>query len=837
MKRVPAQAWGLVVGFVAALSVCAQDKFTADMGELRVGIVSYNEMSRADLKQFSDYFKDLRDEKGERIKVSLAFGGYEDIEYWLSKKYIDVARITPGLFARNLLERGANGLAYQYLATECLPADGADPESYAPACYVCADSKLKTVEDLKAALEQERMRFIFVDPSSASGKILPYVAIHKATGLNAIRLAQLEYSYHHTRSLEKLARQTSTSGLEWMAFVHDQQGRQIPVGVKRFDALNLNEYRIPGDLWVAHPDLSAARVKLVSAHLCASAGKFKRDYNEGDPKSREAFEGRFAAIKDGIDKLERSENGQKPSAGIYFDDLLNKIRSYEAVNKRSRIALVLSGGGAKCSYEVGVVAELERALDAYNKDPVNQGLPPLDFNLVVGTSGGAINALPVASGMTQPLPKGEATPLEKAWVNIRLAEIARLYGWPKLPIACSLTVVWVCLYQLLRFVIRPKKGFSAADLLCWLTALVVGYIALNFGLYRIVICFMTEANFFKDVKCMFYTDLIFKNPNIVYGTLFIVAILYTMNGVYGFLGFADKLAAKGDEKLTHRGRNVRWMIIGTLLITMIFILPLLTAVLLFASNPSMFEGQGLEDVVTARYAEIYDKDKALSAEMLSTKLVTQERPLKRDLVITGSCINLSLLAKIPTDLYFYMPNTMGPVLEPEYGKHGIRIVNTSGGLGTIDHSQLLNITLGSGSIFPVFPAREIKDFPISGISTRVIDGGFAHNSPVEAAVNWGATHIIMIEATALSEKVEHTSMAGNFLGAFDHLFDQAQLIDVRSREAVYIYTIRPKAGPDSISVLDFNARMIQAAINRGKRDAKEPNFEKQLGQPRLIPCD
>ena len=54
-----------------------------------------------------------------------------------------------------------------------------------------------------------------------------------------------------------------------------------------------------------------------------------------------------------------------------------------------RLAVVLSGGGAKCSYQVGVIRALEEKLAAIRKLPnlSEQHLANLDIGLVVGTSG------------------------------------------------------------------------------------------------------------------------------------------------------------------------------------------------------------------------------------------------------------------------------------------------------------------------------------------------------------------------------------------------------------------------------------------------------------------
>src|SRR5262249_17156480 len=63
-----------------------------------------------------------------------------------------------------------------------------------------------------------------------------------------------------------------------------------------------------------------------------------------------------------------------------------------------RLALVLSGGGAKCAYQVGAVAAVEEMLETLRKQRADD---KTDIALVVGTSGGAINALPIALGVTR----------------------------------------------------------------------------------------------------------------------------------------------------------------------------------------------------------------------------------------------------------------------------------------------------------------------------------------------------------------------------------------------------------------------------------------------------
>src|SRR5207244_4677092 len=111
-----------------------------------------------------------------------------------------------------------------------------------------------------------------------------------------------------------------------------------------------------------------------------------------------------------------------------------------------------------------------------------------------------------------------------------------------------------------------------------------------------------------------------------------------------------------------------------------------------------------------------------------------------------------------------------------------------------------------------FPPRTLEDFPDSGERIELVDGGFAHNSPVEAAVRWGATHIVLIEADP-QERGGRRNFLQNAAGAFNHLYQQAQLVDARSREKdqVVIFSLHPN--PPHVSVLAFADNMIDAAID------------------------
>jgi len=203
-----------------------------------------------------------------------------------------------------------------------------------------------------------------------------------------------------------------------------------------------------------------------------------------------------------------------------------------------------------------------------------------------------------------------------------------------------------------------------------------------------------------------------------------------------------------------------------------------------------------------------------------------------------------------TDRYFYVPAEGGRISQFKTGKavetspFGARGVDLTERGKDYDYPKLLlGVVRGSGTIFPGFPPVTIKAFPTNDSSVSLIDGGFVHNSPVEAAVQWGATHIILIEASPKSgrEKQKERGAARrlendllqNTGEAFNYLFDQAQLLDVRSRKKVAIFVLRPDR-QDYLGTMDFSRGRMHDAIQTGRNDAAGARFEWQYGEPHFL---
>jgi hypothetical protein len=266
-------------------------------------------------------------------------------------------------------------------------------------------------------------------------------------------------------------------------------------------------------------------------------------------------------------------------------------------------------------------------------------------------------------------------------------------------------------------------------------------------------------------------------------------------------------------------------------------LPLLHVVTVFFFQHTLSGGEGMERALATHYPELIDGElarRALPKLDLSTassdaerlrlagkQLVERGLPA-RDLVITGSRLSSADKAvnALPSDLYFYLPrnsanaaDTDGAVAPP-FGPRRIALRDRP--------DLLLDVVLGSGSIFPVFPSRSLPDFPTSAAEVELVDGGFAHNSPIEAAVLWGATHIILIEASP-QVRLERTNFATNAVASFSHLYEQSQLLDARARGKVAIFTLAPD--PPHLCVLDFADNLIEDAIARGYADARGHSSE------------
>src|SRR5262245_13825107 len=83
--------------------------------ELRVGIVAYQD-SRADVDRFRQQLLELAAGSPRPMHIRFALGTYGDVRHWMDRKTIDVAVLSPGVFADTMKSATDEG-RWRYLAT------------------------------------------------------------------------------------------------------------------------------------------------------------------------------------------------------------------------------------------------------------------------------------------------------------------------------------------------------------------------------------------------------------------------------------------------------------------------------------------------------------------------------------------------------------------------------------------------------------------------------------------------------------------------------------------------------------------------------------------------
>jgi hypothetical protein len=144
---------------------------------------------------------------------------------------------------------------------------------------------------------------------------------------------------------------------------------------------------------------------------------------------------------------------------------------------------------------------------------------------------------------------------------------------------------------------------------------------------------------------------------------------------------------------------------------------------------------------------------------------------------------------------------------------------------------------------------------VSGI--RIVDGGYIHNSPIDAARQWGATHILVIEASPRDPETDPTTFPQNASYALNFLFEQAQRVDTEAETAGELFRLRPTSDCDrkqthrhaggqggkqcdsaphpNLDLFDFEQEHLLDAVTVGHEDVDgpEPLFERVTGPPQF----
>ncbi len=760
-----------------ASAVGAQSRADAP---IRVGVVAYQTWG-APVQAIERYFARV---SATGPSVDLTLGTYDEVLHWFRKGWIDAAVVTPGVYAQMLAlrDRGGDVPSFRYLGTR-----GPRP-SYASLAVVRRDSAVRSLADLA----QIRSELLFVHRLSAAGRIVPLQAL-AALGISDF---EEKFTFSHSESLRRLLE--SPEGSTRVAFVWD--------GALDADALPPKDrarLRVLGST----PLPDGNPIAIPEDALIVRTAKTMPEFELGVAAANQAFSDYgFEPIPDQENAYRRllanepAARGDPNASHFSLDEIGWMLRGYREshANQEPRVALVLSGGGAKCAYQVGVLRALESELAQWG----------VDIDLVVGTSGGAINAVPAAMGMFA-TPEGRSR-VERLWRGLDQRDIVRVSRGGRL-----IHGIWVALvgYALASFLAR-RLGGQSQPLLLGASLVALGAATLWIGYSA-------------------WSPWAWLGENHTLHHLFLFASVgaHWSGWTLSLLGIGRLIRGRRPAWIRPESRSARFGRVA-LFVGILGLPPIQTINLLFFQETLITE-ESMERMVAEGYAELLGERMARNIpareqiRRYSAKIVDGNL-LKRDLVITASGLD-GVPDGLVSDLYFYAAADEGL---PHYGpRQGVSLRNPR------HPGLLLDVVMGSASIYPLFPAREVRDFPAPGQAIYLVDGGFAHNSPVEAAVAWGATHVLVVEATPQDSRGTRGFLLRNALEAVDHLHRQAQLIDARSKERVVVLTIAPEH--PHIDVLDFSDNLIETTIQKGEREALSGSggragpspFRRELGRP------
>jgi phosphoserine phosphatase len=142
-------------------------------------------------------------------------------------------------------------------------------------------------------------------------------------------------------------------------------------------------------------------------------------------------------------------------------------------------------------------------------------------------------------------------------------------------------------------------------------------------------------------------------------------------------------------------------------------------------------------------------------------------------------------------------------------------------------ARALQAVFASGSPFPVFPAHKVA-LP-NGCEVPLVDGGYAHNVPLEAAVASEARQVLVINASPEDEDTEGAAarvlsdLARGARRIFPFLFSRAQELDRSMARRLMVASLTPHPDDNRAwpSLLDFRQEQQDRVVDQANREIEE----------------
>ncbi len=827
---------------------------------IRVGIHTYanDGVLKADeLQRYQELFHELAARTLQNfdrpIYIQAAAGTYADIYDWCKNDMIDFAVVTAGVFAK-LQEQ--TGDRWMYLCTM-----GQGPArnrfEYGIECIVHRDSRINTLQDIKQYFQAGQLDIFMVGKLSTSGGIFPraylkrqgltlgdtditFTGSHDNCWKELIRSAELPAATDLSPAASPVAETAparspaptdSRPQREQIAFVWDGAYREahdeLGFPIRRLGLPQLDQQRLPESAVIVRRAFYEADSDFYDRLLVLQEFQQLPDYQD-----------KYQRILDWSREYGAEELNREVGNG--WEELADQLRRFQQeTGQAPRIALVLAGGGAKCAYQVGVAQVVEAKFREFRER--EEALRDCHISLVVGTSGGAINALPVAMG-TYDSAQGIAT-IERVWTQLDAREI--LLPEPAVSVGIGLTISLLYTLAILllvrlrwgryRLFARERRASAAIFLFC------------GIGGAHLVWWTISRSTGWKLPweYALGNEHLAYVLWALVASAMWLVGILLTALGTVIWL--VDHQQRRKGRYLALSAAKAREVIVWLTLLTVVVGTPIMLAA---ASHFSM--SKGLERTIARAARDLINERRVTQGErpvtttklgeLSQTVLAPNNKLLEKDLIITATVLRDNQQSYAESDVYFYASrrDASGTATQLNVDKRFINLEEPG------RRQFLLDAVLGSGAVFPFFPARTLADFPQPGQQLHLVDGSFGHHVPIEAALRWGATHIFIVDPSPQGQLDyrANRSLLANSQVALGHLFEQAQKLDKQAQQMrmegkrpPQVYRVNPAATKHHISLLSFASVPIQYAIDEAvtSMSAGADRFLRQLNPPYFLP--
>jgi predicted acylesterase/phospholipase RssA len=778
-----------------------------------------------------------RDKYHQSIRLQVAVGSYADVYYWCEHDMIDMALVTAGIYS--LLQEHLDD-RWVYLCTMSQRA-GRNRFEYGVECFTHAGAAAADIGALRDAFDRGCLDVYLVDEKSVSGGIFP-MSFLKGQGIPAYDKEVLNrpdapnhvfYTGSQKECVKALCSAVSDAGVSHaervrIGFVTDGAFQAAVANgqpIQRLRLEGLESIRIPGSAVVVRTSFYQQNRELLDRL-----------------PSRPDF-AKLPQYKEKYDYIRRWRNEflpEPPTASERTDwpNFFRQLEVYMQEQKQiPRIALVLAGGGAKCAFQVGVVQAIEKEFCRYrNEDfPIfarTNKLPPdkFDISLVVGTSGGALNALPAALG-TYTSDNGVGT-LRSVWQSLDARDILQPETAVRMGVGILLFLIQLVTVLVLmrvpwlmpRLIAHDRRGRCAAILFFLLGA-------------SQLLWAMSGWKFPWDFLYHVHDGLFVMWAVAASGTLVVGVLMLVAAIVVGLIDL--HLRCKG-RVLAMSPSTARETISWLMLIIVVSTIPIALHSASFLSQVHGLEGQiaqAAEQLVNERLI-LRGRSPVQTCDLTDLgRTILDNGLLERDLIITATILPEGGKAVADTDVYFYASTANA---DPSVVQHMLEDPRVQYLNEPCRRGALLHAVMGSGAVFPVFPAQTVLNCPSVGHRLQLVDGSFCHHNPIEAAAMWGASHVIVVNPSPAVEETmaaHERTLYENSQVALMRLFEQAQNRDLRAERDLTVFFINPEADKHNISLLSFARMPITDAIDHAQSelDQKQKPFRRQLSKPLFLP--